>query len=107
MSEELRKVEVIVDDRELSLIVLNGLDNSYDSFVTAQTARVENISFSLLLGLLRSYDARLNHQSEFHGITTANAVQGSQNTKSATMTCQICDKKGHTALACFNRHNEQ
>lgn len=47
MSEELREARVIVDDDELSLIALNGLDEAYDSFVTTQTARIDGINFAI------------------------------------------------------------
>lgn len=45
MTEELREAGVVIDDGEFSLIALNGLDASYNPFVTAQTAHVEDISF--------------------------------------------------------------
>lgn len=45
LSEELRQAGVVIDDSELSLIALNGLDETYDSFVTSQTARVDDVSF--------------------------------------------------------------
>lgn len=46
MAEELREAGVIIDDGELSLIALNGLDEGYDPFVTTLTARVDDISFA-------------------------------------------------------------
>lgn len=52
MSEELWEAGVIVDNGELSLIVLNGLNASFDPFVTTQTLHVDDISFASLLGLL-------------------------------------------------------
>lgn len=103
MSEELREAGFVLDDGEFSLIALNRLDESYDPFITAQTACVEDISFASLLGLLRSYEARLNRHSEFKGIAIANEIQ----TSSYAIICQICDKKGHTTLSCYNQHNEQ
>lgn len=33
MAEELMDAGILVDDEELSLIVLNGLDPSYDPFI--------------------------------------------------------------------------
>lgn len=105
MAEELREAGAIVDDAELSLIALNGLDEAYDSFVTSQTSRVEDISFSSLLGLLRTYDNRLSCRTELR-VAAANAVQSSSATSTAVV-CQICDKQGHAARGCFNRHNEQ
>lgn len=62
ISEELREAGVVVDDGELSLIALNGLDESYDPFVTAQTSHVDDINFSLLLSFPRSYEARLSRR---------------------------------------------
>lgn len=97
ISEELREAGVSIDDGELSLIALNGLDETYDPFVTAQIARVEDISFASLLSLLHSYDLRLSCHYESKGIATANSIQSS-----SVMICQICDKKGHPALYCFN-----
>lgn len=103
LPEELREAGIIIDDDELSLIALNGLDESYDSFVTAQTARIGDINFSSLLGLLHSNEARLSRQSEIRGVAMANVVHSSSN----VVSCQICGKKGHNALGCYNRHNEQ
>lgn len=60
MAEEPWEAGVVVDDGELSLIALSGLDGSYDPFVIAQTAWVEDIGFSLLLGLVRAYKSRIN-----------------------------------------------
>lgn len=84
MFNKLREASVIVGEGELSLIALNGLDETYDPFVTAQTTWVDDINFGSLFGLLRSYKARLNHRSEFKGITTANSVQSS-----TIVICQI------------------
>lgn len=72
MSEELHKAGVIVDDGELSLIAFNGLNETYDPFVTTQTTRVDDIGFGSLLSLLRSYEARLNRHLKFEGIATMN-----------------------------------
>lgn len=88
VSEELRQAGVIVDDGKLFLIAPNGLDQSYDPFVTAQTAQVEDISFSSILGLVLSYESRLNHHHGSKEIVTTNAIQ----TSSSVVVCQICDK---------------
>lgn len=102
MAEELREVGVAIGDDELSLIALNGLDECYDPFVIVQTARVDEINFASLLGLLRSFEICLNQHTKVRGIATANSVQSS-----SIVLCQICDRKGHTALAFYIRHNEQ
>lgn len=46
MSKELWEAGIVVDNGDLSLIALNGLDESYDPIVTAQIARVDDISFA-------------------------------------------------------------
>lgn len=103
MVEELREAGVVVDDGELSVIVLNGLDTSYDPFVTSQMTRVEDIPFASLLGLVRLYEARIERFSEFKGTATANVIQShSSSFSSSTIICQICEKKGHTTIYCFN-----
>lgn len=111
MAEELREAGVVMDEGELSLIALSGLDRSYDLFVTTQTARMDDIVFSLLLGLVRVYESRLSKISEIKGMATTNIVQSSSSTYSvpppSEVVCQICEKKGHTTTYCFNRHNEQ
>lgn len=112
MADELREAGVIIEDDELSLIALTGLDDSYESFITSQTARVDEIDFSALLGLLRSYEGRLCRLAQLKGVATANIAQSSLSVKpvqssSGVIICQVCKKNGHDALACFNRHNEQ
>jgi len=116
MAEELHQTGVIIDDGELSLIVLNGLDDSYESFITSQMARIEDIDFSSLLGALRSFESRRHRIIGRKGFATANIVQSTPSATLASSTissasgiviCQICDKKGHHTRACYNRHNEQ
>lgn len=58
----------------------------------------------MLLGFLRSYEARLSGHTKIKGVATANAVQSGSH---SPVVCQICDKKVHSALACYYRHNEQ
>lgn len=50
MIEELHEAGITIDNDELSLIALNGLDTSYNPFVTAQTTRIDDISFAFTLG---------------------------------------------------------
>lgn len=45
-AEEVQEAGVALDDGELTLIALNNLDLLYDAFVTAYTARVDDISFA-------------------------------------------------------------
>lgn len=44
--EEVYEAGVALDDEELTLIALNGLDTSYDAFVTVQKAWANEISYN-------------------------------------------------------------
>lgn len=44
--EVVHEAGVALDDGELMLIALNGLDTSYDAFVTTQIARANEINFA-------------------------------------------------------------
>jgi len=112
MADELREAGVIIEDDELSLIALTGLDDSYKSFVTSHTAQVDEIDFSALLGLLRSYEGCLCRLAQLKGVATANIAQSSLSVKpvqssSGVIIYQVCKKNGHDALVRFNHHNEQ
>lgn len=100
LAEEVRQVGVALDDRKLTLIALNGLDTSYDAFVTAQSARTDNIPFAAFQGLLQAHDEWFKVSSN-SVILMANAV-----VNDTVITCQMCLKRGHSMISCFNRHNE-
>lgn len=104
ISEELWEAGVNIDDRELLLIALNSLGESYDSFVTAQTAQIDEICFASLLGSFRSFSERISCHTEVKGFPTAIAIQ---SRTTSPIVCQICEKRGHFALSCYNKHNEQ
>lgn len=50
--DEVRDNGLKIEDSELALITLDGLDNSYDTFVTVVTTSVGELSFSKIKGLL-------------------------------------------------------
>lgn len=50
------KPNILLDDGELCLIALNGLDLSYDAFITTQMATTDNISFATFQGLLLAHE---------------------------------------------------
>lgn len=52
LTKEVREAGVALDDKELTLVTLNGLDSSYDAFVTAQIARADEITFVAFQGML-------------------------------------------------------
>jgi len=60
LAEEVCEVGVALDDGELTLIALNGLDASYDAFITAQMARADEIAFATFQGLLQAREDRIH-----------------------------------------------
>lgn len=56
MAEELREVGVPIDDCDLCLTAMNGLDELYDLIITAESARMEDITIAAFLGLLCAYE---------------------------------------------------
>lgn len=75
LAEEVREAGVPLDDGELTLIVLNGLDVSYDVFITAQTARAYDIMFAAFQGLLLTHEERYSKQVTMP-VPMANAAFG-------------------------------
>lgn len=57
--DELQDLRKTIDGGEMGLIAQNGLDPSYDSFVIAHTAKVDNINFAAFHGLLWAHEERL------------------------------------------------
>lgn len=99
LAEEVREAGVALDG-ELTLIALNGLDLSYEAFVMAWFARADEVSFAIFQRMLQSHEERFMQAPATSMILMANVVSND------TVICQICLKKGHSMIACFNRHNE-
>lgn len=74
LAEEVREAGVALDDGELTLIALNGLDATYETFITAQSARTDDIPFAAFQGLLQAHEERFGRHSLSTGIPMANAV---------------------------------
>ena len=100
LAEEVREVGAALDDGELTLIGLNKLDSSYESFVIAQSAWADEVSFVEFQSMLRSHELRFVRSPATGMISMTNVVH------SYTLVCQICLKKGHTVIACFSCNNE-
>lgn len=64
-ADEVRDTGINIKDEELVLFALDGLDSSYDTFVTVITATTRDISFSEFKGLLKARESTLsrNHLS--------------------------------------------
>lgn len=102
----MRQVGAAIDDEDLALYALGGLDPKYDTFSTAIATRTKGISFTTLKVLLLAYEKRLPKHDDLYVMTLANSVQH-HVTKQDGLQCQICTKKDHFALAYCNMHNEQ
>lgn len=58
LTKEVCEANMALDDGEHTLIVLNGLDSTYDVFISAHTTRANNILFTTFQGLLQAHEAR-------------------------------------------------
>lgn len=61
---EIRDVGIEIEDEELALFSLDGLDSSYDVFVTAITTSFDDLSFSEFKGLLKAHEKRTDVKSK-------------------------------------------
>lgn len=75
LAEEVCEAGVPLDDGELTLIALGGLDSSYDGFVMAHTARADDLTFAAFQGLLQAHKER-NSKPASTIIPMANVVSG-------------------------------
>lgn len=73
--EDVREAGVSLDDGELSLIALNGLNSAYDGFVTTYTTRTDDIPFSAFQGL-QEHEARSSRPATTQQFQMENMVQG-------------------------------
>lgn len=131
-ADEVRAEGITVEDEELALFTMDGLDSSYDAFVTKVTTSTGDISFTEFKGLLRAHESRILRQSQlpppsasylkatshlplpstnYSQVEPQAAQQPTKNIPqllepSLGLICQICQKQGHSTLACFNRHND-
>lgn len=72
--EEVCEAGVTLDDGELTLIALNGLDSSYDAFVMAQFARADEIPFAAFQGMLRAQEEMFAHSTKTSMIPMENFI---------------------------------
>lgn len=103
MAKELHDVGTTIDDGDLFLITLNGLNRDYNSFITLHIAQANGLNFSKFLGIFHAYKSRLQRSAKSQTFATTNIVESSDLGQNF---CQICTKRGYTAIQCFNMHNE-
>ncbi|KAI0509831.1 hypothetical protein KFK09_010428 [Dendrobium nobile] len=118
----------VVDTEDIILYILNGLPPSYQSFKTAIRTMLTPIHLDQLYPLLLSEEVNLANDAakttgnsdpntalfvsrgrgrRSRGRSSTNTARESRNSTSATLTCQICLKRGHSAASCWHRANLQ
>lgn len=120
MDDYIAKVTVLMDslaatgevvrESEMIQVTLAGLGDEFEAFTTAITTRYDpDLTFSQLCELLMDQDIRIE-KSRSTEIQVANVNGHSKSgptrapSKSETR-CQICTKRDHNALDCYNRLN--
>ena len=130
IADELAVINSPVDDIDLVIHTLNGLDSDFKEVATALHTRETPVSFDELHDILTDFEAYLqrnDHISESPTVITANHVHKGKSssskarysssssglassgratspTNSKRVTCQYCDKSGHTAKVCYKLH---
>ncbi|WVZ51721.1 hypothetical protein U9M48_002836, partial [Paspalum notatum var. saurae] len=114
-------------EEELVSYILTGLDYEYDSVVSAVLARVEPITVSELYMQLTSFDGRIDlrqgrgnfrgregnrggtigdrNPGRGHGAAGPGGKSNNAAGRPAKPICQVCNKKGHTAVDCWHRYD--
>lgn len=117
MDEYISKVLVLKDalaatgeklkESEIILITLGGLGEEFESFVTALTARYDpSLIFSELGELLMDHDMRLEKsRTSISRLVNVATKSDSKSIPKSDIKCQICRRKGHGAIDCYNRLN--
>lgn len=134
IAEELSLIGHPVDDIDLVIHALNGLDPSFREFIASIRTRDNPIPFDELFVKLMDYELYLKRDEQFnhsapisanyanHGRSqhfnkgrNHNSSFGSSNQSSkrnssySNVICQLCSKKGHSAQTCYklNKHNKK
>lgn len=90
ISTWIREALTIINDEELALYTLGGLNGEFHAFTTAIATRIEDNSFSSLKGLLLAYETSLQQNSSEVSIALAHIAQNTQYNK---VSYQICERK--------------
>ncbi|PKU86910.1 Retrovirus-related Pol polyprotein from transposon TNT 1-94 [Dendrobium catenatum] len=115
-----------VDTEDIILYILNGLPSSYQAFKTLIRTNLQPISLDDLYSLLISEEINIQADSIKQVTITDQSTalysargrgrrgrgrSGHQTTKgrssTTVITCQICNKRGHSAYNCWHRLNTE
>ncbi|XP_020691954.1 uncharacterized protein LOC110106395 [Dendrobium catenatum] len=129
MSQYLQEIKTLVDNiaaagstvdtEDIILYILNGLPAAYQAFKTSIRTMIQPISLDNLYSLLLSEEINVAMESARHttpsdpnlalytyrgrgrrGRGRTSSGNNSQPRSSSSITCQICNKRGHAAAAC-------
>lgn len=107
--EKLASTSEKLHDSQVILIALGGLGPEYQPFVTSITTRFDHsMTFSSFQHLLMDHDLQFSVQRqtavpfEAHAIVRSGVKSDDQVPKSK-LQCQLCTRKGHVAVDCYNR----
>lgn len=113
MNNQLATAGEILKDSQLIFIAIGGLGSLCESFQTSITTHFDHsISFESFTDLLLDFESSLEQAPATEEVTiqvnvASKSSKGGESLSSgkATVICQICGKKNHNALNCFNRIN--
>lgn len=122
MEEFLAKISILKDvlaatgerlkDSEIILDTLGALGNGYESFVTSVTTHFDpEMTFASLCELLMDHEIRSQqNQSIFNQPSVNIAIKdspklGEDNLSKSELKYQICSRKSHSTVNCYNRLN--
>lgn len=92
------------------MCTLSELREEYKPSVQSVTTRHTPITYSRLVAMLYDLEVRVQ-QRGFSLVTTvtllANEIFTDGKKDMCNIPCQICNKKGHEALDCFNRYTDK
>ncbi|KAI0491389.1 hypothetical protein KFK09_025649 [Dendrobium nobile] len=121
--DQITTTGVTLDTEDILMYTLNGLSPAYQVFKTSIRTNLNPISLDDLYSLLMSEEVNIQREALKQLTITESGTalyssrgrgrrgrgrtnnSGSRNTSNNTQICQICNKKGHSASACWHRLN--
>lgn len=102
--QDLRAGGVMVSDSEIILYAIGGLDSDFESIVAVISSQLATMTIQTMRVLLMNQEIR---NAKVCGLSQAfSSVNMTKSYKKERVSCQIRTKKGHLAIACHNKHNE-
>ena len=126
LGDELRANGSNINTHDLSFALLRGLDQQYNAFYASTNQLLHTLTFDDIVANLVTFDSHLARQNSDHTTTefppSAHFTQasnqdqrnnrGGRNNRSkgrgkkTIARCQLCFKKGHRVINCYERFNK-